>query len=187
MNFFKKLGFESYLAKDVKKDFVHELSTGSELPKPGFINDVQESKSFNVVDKPHKALWLSPVVDGQSDWRRWTVDQDWKVPSKDSSYKAVLNPNTVILELNEKTFCYIPKIWDENASSFVNNLDDFGFSNFDYSNILDAPMTPWVKLKEFGVSAVRVNGWTERGHFYGWDCDSLVILDGSSIVGWEKC
>ena len=41
-------------------------------------------------------------------------------------------------------------------------------------------------LKNIGIDAVKVDGGVSRDHFYGWDAETVVVLNGKAVRGFDN-
>lgn len=161
-------------------NFYHESRKLSSI-----INDIR-GEGHVLPDKPEGALWFSygmPEDDGSimTDWRTFMV-RDMGSTQKDveaySVYRPVFSPDSFYIVLDEENWVNLPRVFRKNA-----RVLDASRGRFNWGP--DAPRVPWLKLLERGVSAVMVPGETEREHFYGYDVDSLVLLQGAAVVDWQ--
>ena len=138
--------------------------------------------------KPEKAaLWGSPT-DADFSWKTWSEDQQFNLSSLEKSFRFKLKSGSKILFIrSEKDIDEL----DENLKT--NTTFEKYFSRFTsvtsmLMSIMDS-ITPenyntidFAKLQENGIDAVEIefNGYTHDA-FYGWDCDSICILNPDAV------
>lgn len=161
-------------------NFYHETRSLSET-----IKDIRGDGHL-LPDKPEGALWFSYGMARENgsimtDWRTFKV-RDMGYTEKEileyTVYRPVFSSSGFYIVLDEDNWVNLPRVFRKNARPFEVSKERFNYSP-------DAPRVPWLKLLERGVSAVMVQGETERDHFYGYDVDSLVLLSGEAVVEWE--
>jgi len=116
--------------------------------------------------KPIGGLWCSPV-DSKFGWRDWC---------KCESYDSIDSKHKVILDVDISHFIIIDKQEDTNKLIWHEVIREHYAINFE-------------KMKEKGINGIYL---TEEGQYntryiypkglYGWDCESIVILNESSII-----
>lgn len=178
---FRKAGLKITTADLLKLEFYHE-SNDKRPPKPGTINSIKEEQVSYVIDKPSGVLWLSSgsEINGEvvTDWRLWTHDNDYRPVNNKNTSRAKFRPTATILELDEESVDKVNSVTGIKRSLHSEELQKLLFS--------DKKIINWVELKNMGVDAVRVNGNLNNKHFYGYDCDSLILLNGDAIIGWDE-
>lgn len=156
-------------------------------------NDHYEKKEVDLstkgfITKPLKAaLWGSPEDAGYS-WKDWSEDQEWNLDALEKSFKFKLKGGSKILfirsekdidELDEnlKTNTNVDNYFPKYTSVFsilrsiMDSITPENYSTIDFS-----------KLRENGIDAVEIefNGYTHDA-FYGWDCDSICVLNPDAV------
>ena len=155
-------------------------ATGAQRFKTVGIGDFDRSKfvtprqhSYPHRNKPEGGMWASPVGDGYYTWEKWCDEENFKPHNNDTSFEFTLKPGSRVLRIDSKDDAeHIPMAWDrpENkgndlqqaAKSMGEWLPDFE----ELSRRYDAVM--------FFCSGLR-------NQLYGWDCDSLLVLNPDCV------
>ena len=117
---------------------------------------VTNRHEITFMNKPYGGLWASPV-DSDNDWYNWCLNEDFNIESLDEYFDFTLKSNSKILSIND----YIEPIHDSYIKVRVN------FESF-------------VKA---GYDALYVSYNYETAQvFYGWDVDTLLVLNPDCIV-----
>lgn len=139
------------------------------------------------VTKPTKAaLWGSPE-DAEFSWKEWSEDQQFNLSALEKSFRFKLKDGSKILfirskkdvdELDEilKTNTSVKESFSGLTSTASMLMSLLGFiTPEDYT-------IDFTKIQENGIDAVEIeyNEYT-RKTFYGWDCDSICVLNPDAI------
>lgn len=127
-------------------------------------------------NKPNNALWCALEDENSFSWAEWNRREGFSDLSQKKKLSVKLDDNAVVLQLSEdniykleefELITYKEKVYSNDFRGSVETID-------------------FEKLREMGVDALYVQGSVERGFFYGWDVDSLVVLKGNSVIGIEE-
>ena len=138
----------------------------SQYDKYQFV-DVSNKDYFN---KPNGGLWASPV-DARYGWKQWCNDENFRECNEKNSFTFMLSPTANIFHINCKD-------------------DVLRLPQIEYSMMRSNIYPDFEKIKESGVDAIQFNlsndkeGSFDEGLYfalYGWDCDSILILNKEAI------
>lgn len=115
-------------------------------------------KNREFFSKPYGGFWASPV-DAAFGWKDWNEANDFAECDSKNAFIFTLTPEARILHLeNREDFDGLPEI-----ESIVYGLD-------------------FEKLMEMGYDGVEMkSNWTTHDLLYGWDCDSILIMNPNVI------
>lgn len=123
---------------------------------------IHNRRSFT---KPEGGLWASPV-DAEFGWKQWCDREEFRECQMNNSFTFTLSENARVIT-----------ILSVNGAKVLPQQDNpIGF---------DWVMPDFEKLLEQGWDAVELvlsNDWGLYWSLYGWDCDSIVILNPDVIV-----
>ena len=118
-----------------------------------------------IATKPYGGLWASPI-DSDADWYNWCLDNDFCIEELEKYFDFTLKDNSKIIsieklsDLNQIKGCYAT------TKNFYNHV----VINFE-------------ALVESGYDAIDFLINSETYWFlYGWDVDSLLVLNPDCIV-----
>ena len=116
-------------------------------------------------NKPKYALWASPENAGYS-WSEWCKENDYGSCREDNRFRFRLknNANVFYIDSLDKARS-LPEVSVPNP--YLAKYTGIGFYDFD-------------KLKADGYDAVEVSlsdCWQLYDEMYGWDCDSIAVLN----------
>lgn len=139
-----------------KKTYIHY---GSKLFDPTKGYPIKN----HIFVKPSGGLWASPA-DSKRTWLDWCIEEDFRTYEPDNYFRFKLKPNNRILTI---------KTEDDIIDAPFQNIE--GIS--DRYRCLD-----FEKLLSMGIDGVEItiNGFTYYD-FYGWDCDSIVVLNPNCV------
>lgn len=183
----KKEYMNSYYAKDTKNSYYHHYADNA-LPEIGKIQShTEQQQTYN--NKPYGVLWLTT---GSLDSETNTVKSSWgewkyynMFGKTQNLAQGTLQKNALILELKESNLRYLDKVLRNNNMLIFNSTERFSLNKYADNNG-NYYQIDWATLKEHGVDAVRINGEIEKDYFYGYDVDTLVLLNGDSLNKWDK-
>jgi hypothetical protein len=130
--------------------------------------------------KPEGGMWGS-LENASYGWKEWCKGQDFHTYKLEKHFIFTLAPNANILQINSKDdLLTLPK-----AESPIVNGKEFPTS-----------IMPWVlldfeKLLADGVDAIQLNMSSDTASkyndslyqtLYGWDCDSLLVMNKDVII-----
>ena len=119
--------------------------------------------------KPFGGLWASDI-NAEYGWKNWCKDNDFRKCNENNSFKFKLKEGTKVLVLKtKKDLKGLPQ--DEDLPIWLekNLLNDWGNVYLDFE-----------KLKE-KYDAIEVYIDELYWKLYGWDCDSLLVLNKECI------
>lgn len=201
---------------DLPFDFYHQTDKTIPQPGKIRDVDNTEGLKYLETHKPgNDCLWLSPGVDTNSgrvvtEWQRWMgndyrllydfdneINDDSPLPSSgfsripDKAYKAQFADDAVIITLNDESYKRLLDqgyaFQEDDLYSYLDQEDMEYLKERNAKRNEDIRRLNWKALKDAGVDAVRIDGYRHRGQYTAlWDMDSMVLLNGKSIVGWEE-
>jgi len=155
--------------KEKNKIYIHY---GSNEFKPELFRPVKNKMMFT---KPKGGLWASPI-NAKESWKEWCERNDFHLELLEKSFIFVLKPDTRVLYIDDvKQLENLPKV--ENPAIFENfNLWvclDFEKLSKEYDAIEITLSEEKSDRKEFW------GGLYDK--LYGWDCDSICIMNPECI------
>lgn len=127
----------------------------------------------NVGIKPNGGLWASPV-EAESSWKEWCECEDFRDCREDVSFRFTMrNPDKIFYIDSEESFKEFAgrygkmddTIWRLAGDSVV--FIDFEKMLSDGWDTLEISLTDYWRLYDL---------------LYGWDCDSIVVLNRDAVV-----
>lgn len=117
--------------------------------------------------KPMGGLWAS-ATDAEYGWKDWCKGEDFRECKEENSFTFTLSDNAKVLCIDD--------------ISITNNLpktdDEFGLYSLCGWVCLD-----FEKLKEsYDVIDVKISGSGIYFGLYGWDCDSILVMNPDVIM-----
>lgn len=157
-------------------------------------NDHYEKRDVDLsikdfVKKPKRAaLWGSPE-EAEFSWKDWSECEQWNLSALEKSFRFKLKGGSKILFIrSEKDIDELDEILKTNTSSIEKYYSRLTPISSVIMSLLGS-ITPekyntidFAKLQENGIDAVEIeyNGYTHDA-FYGWDCDSICVLNPDAI------
>ena len=116
------------------------------------------------INKPYGGLWASPV-DSDNNWYKWCLSENFNIKSLDEYFDFTLKNNSKILSIN--------KISDLNKiTDHIEILPDFCIEvRVDFESLVEASYD--VVYAEYNYETAQI--------FYGWDVDTLLVLNPDCI------
>lgn len=212
----ENLGISYRTGDDLPFDFYHQTNKILPQPGEIRDVDDKEGIKYLETHKPgNDCLWLSPGVSASSgrvvtEWQRWNgnehrflydfdndINENSPLPSEgfssvsNKAYKAQFADDAVIISLDDKKYKELLDqgyaYSEEEMREFLDDEDMEYLEERRVKRNKDIRRLNWKKLKDAGVDAVRIDGLRNRGEYTSlWDMDSMVLLNGKSIVGWEE-
>lgn len=128
---------------------------------------IQNSKYRN---KPRGGLWASRK-DAEYGWKDWCIAEEFRLDTFDRSFKFQLKDGARVLILSEKE-----------QLDVLPNLNDFHSKNDPYADCcLD-----FEKLSRDWDAIELTNCWKFQWALYGWDCDSIIIMNPDIVEIMEE-
>lgn len=119
----------------------------------------------NYFNKPQGGLWASPV-DAEYGWKNWCEEESFRECHEENSFSFRLAENANVLRIDsvdkEST---IPRLPGYNTAS----IHAYDFEKL----VMDG-----IDAVEFVISLDRRLYWA----MYGWDCDSILVLNPAVVV-----
>lgn len=117
--------------------------------------------------KPIGGLWASPI-DAEYGWKNWCKDEEFCKCEDENSFTFTLTNNARVLYIND-----------------ISDTDNLPELNPDISS--EFKISSWVcldfeKLKEeYDAIEIKISGRGIYFGLYGWDCDSILIMNPDII------
>jgi len=153
----------------MSKKYIHYGDTEF---KPDHFNPIINRVCFN---KPIGGFWASPY-DSNRNWYEWCMDNDFRTDRLEKYFTFTVKDDTQILTI-------------KNHNDLV-RLKNYGLC-LDYSSRY--PFTKnefypdFKKLLDLGYDAMEVYMTdTIYMDLYGWDCDSLLVLNPNCVIVAKK-
>lgn len=129
---------------------------------------VTNRPGITFTNKPYGGLWASPV-DSDDDWYNWCLSEDFNIESLDEYFDFTLKENSKILSIN--------------AVSDLNKITDcIEIIHYCYVTV----RIDFESLIKAGYDAIYVPYNYETCQiFYGWDVDTLLVLN-PDCIGLEE-
>lgn len=144
----------------MSKKYIHY---GSPEFCPEVFTPIRNCRAFT---KPDGGLWASPI-NAKYSWKQWCKENGFRECRTENSFEFELTPDAKVLYIcSDSVLEDLPQIEDEFA------LSDWYLLDFE-------------KLLEQGYDAVEINITADPQLYwslYGWDCDSILIMNPEVIV-----
>ena len=117
----------------------------------------------NMINKPFGGLWASDIKADQP-WEKWCIDNDFRIDELDKNFKFTLDDSANIVEWTAKAD--LKQVPTQDLSGY---LPEYLFDT---------------------MGAIKLN--LSKGDYelyyelYGWDCDSILIMDPDIIRLLQK-
>lgn len=121
-----------------------------------------EIKNCNFV-KPNGGLWASNV-NAEYGWKDWCTENDFRECNEENSFKFKLKSGTKVLKIDSKNIL--------KELPTVNIPYNFSWVNLDFEEI---------KKSYDAIEVLISNDDGLYYDLYGWDCDSLLVLNKECI------
>ena len=146
------------------KKYIHYGSTKFE---PETFNPIQN----RLFVKPTGGFWASPI-ETEWGWKDWCEAENYEECEKENSFTFTLSENANVLYLNNvEDLDSLPK--------FLNN-SIMGIVYLDFEKILESGYDAIeIHLEAFSLEGLY-------GKLYGWDCDSILIMNPEIIKEENK-
>ena len=148
---------------------VRYIHYGDDSFRPEAFEPVKNSTWLN---KPVGGLWSSPI-DAERGWKSWCEGEEFNLESLDKHFTFTLKDSARILTIEDvKDLSYIPMLLKKKCNYGPDHTEywpDFEKIAKNYDAIL------------FNVSKDYRLYWA----LYGWDCDTLLVLNPDVIVKGE--
>jgi len=138
---------------------------GSQKYDPEIFQPIRNINSFS---KPHGGLWASRD-NAEYGWRDWCKDNDYGTIVEENSFRFIVSDTANILYLKtENDLLNLPLQRDSRPAY------QWYFPDFE-------------KLLADGIDAVEVIDIDQLYYpLYGWDCESIVVMNPDIIIPLEK-
>lgn len=116
--------------------------------------------------KPSGGFWASAIDDAYG-WKQWCMDNNFQECTKNDSFTFTIRKGAKIVEIQSKEDLYYLPILERTDGIF----DEFIYLDFE-------------KLVKMGIDAIHV--LISKDHrlyynLYGWNCDSILIMNPDII------
>lgn len=122
--------------------------------------------------KPVGGLWASPI-EAERSWKKWCEDENYSECHEDDSFRFTMrNPDKIFYIDSEESF-------KEFAGRYA-LTEEARFGSGDAAVFID-----FEKMLSDGWDALEISltdYWRLYDLLYGWDCDSIVVLNRDAIV-----
>ena len=162
-----------HLRKMMSNKYIHYGSSKFDINRFGKPKNYG-AEMWNKPD-PHTCLWASPV-DSENGWLQWCKDNLFHLDKLESSFIFELTPESKVLNIRNDD--ELQKAIDSGTLQIRNLYNDLpGFIQDDY-------YIDFEQLAHDGYDAIEVYIYSSRIYWglYGWDCDSLLVLNPNCIV-----
>lgn len=140
------------------KEYIHYGATEF---KPELFMPIRNEIRFT---KPSGGFWASPI-DADRGWRQWCIDEDFRECNEHNSFKFTLSESAnVLLITDREQLLTLPHIGDVNNMPYSTHFLDFEM------------------LVLLGVDAVEITISGLYMALYGWDVDSILIMNPNIVV-----
>lgn len=132
---------------------------------------IKNSKHMCIKPSPDTGMWGSPI-ESRNGWYQWSVGNDFRTYKLNTSFEFVLKPGSNVLCIfNDDDLERIKKsdlLNDRVADSWLQK---------------ETTCIDFEKCLERGIDAIEVHVNSEMIYFelYGWDCDSILILNPDCV------
>lgn len=148
------------------------------------IKDVQNSDSFGIKPKTG-GLWTSSLG-AEYGWNQWCQDENFR----DNKYEYLLelnNPKLLIIDTLDDLINALDKYPNQKYYSYMKRLGVFNkFSTGITKTALDFEA---IAQDYDGIHLTSEGQWRTRMTnpcLYGWDCETVLILNKKSIKSWQR-
>lgn len=139
----------------MSKKYIHYGHKNFDREKFG---NIRNYKGFT---KPYGGFWASPV-DAEFGWKEWCEREDFRECSLGCSFTFTLSPEAKVLYIDD-----------------VGKLNGLPEAEYEFA-LSEWRLLDFEKLLEQGYDAVEMNLSSDGRLYwalYGWDCDSILILN----------
>lgn len=189
---------------DNKKTYVHYATFQKDSNKFKF-----DKKYFdkiinrNFISKPKGGFWASPV-NAKRGWEKWCADEEPEWIENVPSYTFTLKNNSNILYLKNileikdllenyseyflniefpEYFCKGVNLSPNHfKNAFLRFLENYNFSKYEGSCYCPTVCFDFEKMLADGIDAVEIEIDELYYALYGWDCDSILIMNPDIVV-----
>jgi len=134
-----------------------------------------------IVNKPIGGLWTSPI-DSKYGWKDWCKDSSFRTCEKENSFELNLSENSKI--------CTIDCLSDLIKLLDKYNLKDISEQSRMFNMLIRIKLAECLDFesmtKDYDAVHLTTNGLSETHlslpNLYGWDCESVLILNKECIV-----
>lgn len=151
--------------------YIHYGSSSFDLNKFGAVKNYTDM--WNKPD-PYTCLWASPI-DSENSWTQWCKDNLFRLDELESWFIFELKPDATILNIRND---------DELQQALDSGLLHNRHDEFLGCSLSDDYYMDFEQLAQDGFDAIEVHICSSRIYWglYGWDCDSLLVLNPNCIV-----
>lgn len=148
----------------MRKKYIHYGTLSFQLDKFQPI----KNKAYGAV-KPIGGIWASPI-DAKWGWKQWCVSEEFRINKLSTSFEFYLDDNARV--------CHIKSVDDLKKLPRLQGLDSTL-----YCIDFEKAMKKYDAI-ELHLSDEVVDDYLDSLYFklYGWDCDSILIMNPNIIV-----
>lgn len=170
----KTLSFEATLADAITLSKMISVRYGSKKFNPKKMGKIK-NRSFC---KPEGGLWVSPV-DSKFGWKDWCEVEDFRDCKESNSFKVSFKDDAKVIIID--SYDDLDKLPSMNPYKDIPTLASYGDRFPDFEKLAKEVDAIW--LTEEGQWKTRM---TNPKNLYGWDCESILVLNPNSIKQIEK-
>lgn len=129
-------------------------------------NRFRPIKNRRALTKPEGGFWASPI-DAEYGWKKWCDENDFRYCGLDNCFTFTLSLGARVLTIRSA----------DGLDNLPQVKDEWSF--------LDWCTLDFEKLLEQGYDAVELElsaDWRLYMSLYGWDCDSILVMNPNVIV-----
>ena len=147
------------------KTYIHYGRVGTEVNKAEFNDELFNPVKNGIFTKPFGGYWASPI-DTDLGWKEWCMVEGFMECDDMNSFQFTLKDNAMVLVIDSRK-CLIGLPTTTN----ILKTHDYGFVMLDFE-----------KLSELYDAIEYVYNYETKQVLYGWDCDSLLVMNPDIII-----
>lgn len=135
-------------------------------------NKFTSVKNISYLNKPMGGLWASPVT-ADYGWSSWNNDNEFEQYNDDEYFVFRLTDNAKILNIT-------------NNEEVQEVLDKYAREETEIMSIMEKKFVDYEKLVRDYDAVNFVENSDTHWPFYGWDCDTLLVMNADVISPQDK-
>lgn len=125
--------------------------------------------------KPRGGMWSSPI-DSENTWEDWCLSNGFRLEKLDKQFRFVLSEGSRVLRI--KSNKDLDKLYSQGYKRL--DLDQYPYLHDDMYYL------DFEKILADGYDAIQVTITSETyWSLYGWDCDTLLVLNPNAVIEIE--